>query len=277
MDNLDTECGNNMSENKVPTQRRRGAPEKLTFAMQKYLMNLIRPPANKPQKAMTEKEMYRLLIEKFLPIEIEEVSNSRPKATKEWIEQEAKHRMPGPSRVNKFIGKHRDVIIPEDGKWSLGMVNSCNIPPDIIPVIIEMNKHLIEGAEKTTRQQYEKLAAAYGASLEEVEKASKQAMVVSSRQAKWIAYLYPSLKRIAQSRNDNSDIFDLPTTSKAQGKVLYWLMELAMVYAHADELCEALQRPFDSFKIDYDVLYTQRFFNMNSKEKFAYVTRLLFD
>ncbi len=266
-----------MAENKISTQRRRGAPEKLTFVMEKYLMNLIRPPGNKPPKAMTEKEMYRLLIEKFLPIQIEKVSNSHPMAAEEWIEQEAKHRMPGPSRVNKFIGRHRHVIIPEDGTWSLGMVNACNTPPEIIPVIIQINKHLIEGAEKTTRQQYEKLAAAYGASPEKMEKAEKKALVVSSRQAKWIAYLYPSLKRIAQSRNENADIFDLPTTSKAQEKVLYWLMELAMVYAQADGLCEALERPFDSFPIDYDVLYTQRFFNMKAKEKFDYIMRLLFD
>jgi hypothetical protein len=260
-----------MWNKKMTAKKPRGRPRKLDIEMQKYLASVMEANSRiADDSKLTQSAMYEKLLDKFRDKKIEEVANEHPEANEEWIKREAESRLPGASRVYKFITERdsEKYIIPKDPPWSLG--NNNTVPIDMIPVVIEIGRLELEGAEQAAHSGKDKeLKQDFGISV--LEKAR-----IDVRNAKWIAYLYPILKRIAHSRGDNTDIFDLEHNPKAQDNVLYWLSKLAMVYAHADRVCEKLKVAFDSFQLDKDILYTNRFFDMSHKDKRAYITQLLF-
>ena len=103
---------------------------------------------------------------------------------------------------------------------------------------------------------------------------------VTVRFAKWTAYLYPVLKQIAKSRGDNTDIFDLDYSNMLSevnmNKVMYWLAILAKGYANIEKRSKILNTPFDTSKLDEEILFSQRFFDMEITEKSKYIHRELF-
>jgi hypothetical protein len=253
----------------MTVKKPRGAPPKLNTEMKKYLGDLMEANSKRiDDSKLTQAQMYEKLFSKFIVKKIEEVANEHPTATEEWIHREAESKLPGKSRVFKFIGEY-DSKITKDPVWSLGSNN--NVPAEMIPVVIEIGRREMEGAQEGAQSgKDEELKQALGVSV--LENAQ-----MDVRNAKWIAYLYPVLKRIAHSRGDDIDIFDLPNNEEAQDHVLYWLPSIAMVYSRADRVFEKLNVDFDSFQLDKEILYTSYFFNMSHEDKFSYILRLLFD
>ncbi len=264
----------------------KGRPQKLTLEMQRYLLGLIeknRKLISDQKEPQTQTQMYDALVQKFTGKLRASISGESPenalKAAKseQWLQEEVAYRLPGLSSVQKFIAEHPYNVIPEeDWPWSSAGINKVNVPSDVIPVIIQLERH--PTLTRLTRGKDFEEAVEKGFPSDKAERIERIVPSLTIRQVKWITYLYPALKHIARSRGDNVDYIDLEGKEDAVNHVLFWLLEIVRIYARAERVCKELKiNNFETRKLDSLFLYPGRFFHMGRKEKFNCIIELLFD
>lgn len=126
----------------VINKNSRGRPVKLTKEMEKYLTLLLDKYSDKNAAELRES-----VISKFREkIEFDVSSEFPEKAANsdKFFQGEVERRLPGLSSIQKFISKHKHYVAkPEDGPWTIGACKKYFISPDVVPLLIKIQKNLI--------------------------------------------------------------------------------------------------------------------------------------
>ncbi len=132
---------------------------------------------------------------------------------------------PTEDTLAKLISEARNQQPSElDLPWSIGACAQYNIPPDIIPIIISLQKQKASGDEEGLLRQ------------------------ITIREAQWVARLYPSVKSLKTVKSlKNKNIID-------NAERLWWLSIMVSGYVQRERVSEHMNEQYPN-TADLDRLY----------------------
>lgn len=148
----------------------RGRPKKLTDELKSLIVNIKKDTPNLTAKNIRGEIRLHLITSKN-----KREPNLSEKEIARIVDSEE---LPGESVINKYLAKinpQLKIQLPLDTPWSIGDCIKYNIPADMIPVLIEIQK--------------------LGLKADEIRFAQ-----ITNRQAKWFAMLYPSVQRLIKNK-----------------------------------------------------------------------------